>query len=309
MSPLAAVARTGGRIALSWLLAVAATFLLLRLMPGDPVTIFLANMGVGGGAETAAAYRAQWGLDQGLAAQFARWLAGFVRLDWGLSFETGRPIVEDFAHRVPWSAAIGFGGLGLAVAFGLSLGFFAALTPDGLADRISRAMAVAGQALPAFAVGLLLIWVFGVQLRWIAPFGGGPVERLLLPVLLVALFSTGSIARLVRAGFAEVRQSPYHRTALAKGLSRLAALWRHGRGAATLTLIAGLAPEMAWIVGGTAVAEIVFGVPGLSERVVQAVAHRDYGVLQAYVALIAFWVAVTLQGAGALRRALDPRAA
>lgn len=195
----------------------------------------------------------------------------------------------------------------LAVLAGFALGFCAAHRPGGWADRFSRGLAVAGQALPAFAVGLVLLWVLGVQLRWINVFGGGPAERILLPTLLVAVFSTGALSRLTRAGFAEVRASPYYRTALAKGRSDLGALWVHGRAAAALTLIAGLGPELAWIVGGTAVSEIVFAVPGVSERVVQAVAARDYAVLQPYIALVALWVTLVLQAARGLRRHLDPR--
>ncbi len=297
------------RLALSWLAVVAAAFFLMRLMPGDPVEIFLAEVNIRAGPETVAAYRTEWGLDGPLGLQFLRWLAGFLSLDWGVSYETGVAIAEDFRSRLPYSAAIGFGGMGAAVVLGYGLGFLAAHRSGGLVDALTRGLAIAGQALPAFAVGLVLLWVLGVQLRWINAFGGGPLERVLLPMALVAFFSVGSLARLTRAGFLEAKVSDYHRTALAKGHSRLGALWFHGRGAGGLTLIAGLAPELAWIVGGTAVAEIVFGVPGVSERVVQAVNHRDYAVLQPYIALIALWVALTLQGARLLRRVLDPRLA
>lgn len=307
--PVAAAIGLAGRLCLSWLAVVAVAFLLLRLMPGDPVEVFLDRMSVAAGPEVVAAYRASWGLDGPLAAQFVHWLGGFVMLDWGVSFETGRPVIEDFSARLPYSAAIGFLGLGLAVLGGFVLGYGAALRPGGVLDTLSRGLAVAGQALPAFAVGLVMLWVLGVQLRWINAFGGGTVERVLLPTLLVTFFSLGSMSRLARAGFLEARQSPYFRTALAKGRSRAAALWYHGRGAGVLTVIAGLAPELAWIVGGTAIAEIVFGVPGVSERVVQAVTSRDYAVLQPYIALIALWVAMVLQAARVIRRALDPRIA
>ena len=303
----AAAAQLLGRLALSWLAVVAVAFVLLRLMPSDPVEVFLAHVNIRSGPEIVAAYRAQWGLDESLAAQFLRWLGGFVTFDWGVSFETGRPVTADFAARLPYSAAIGFGGMALAVTGGFALGFFAAHRPGGLADALSRGLAVAGQALPAFAVGLVLLWVLGVQLRWIDVFGGGPIERVLLPMLLVGFFSLGSMSRLTRAGFVEVKWSPYYRTALAKGRSQAGALWHHGRAVGVLTLIAGLAPELAWIVGGTAVAEIVFGVPGVSERVVQAVNHRDYAVLQPFIALVALWIALVLQGARILRRTLDPR--
>ncbi len=303
----AAAVQVLGRLALSWLAVVTAAFVLLRLMPGDPVEVFLAQVNVGAGHEIVAAYRAQWGLDEPIATQFLRWLGGFVTLDWGVSFETGRPVAADFAARLPYSAAIGFGGMVLAVTGGFALGFFAAHRPGGPADMLSRVLAVAGQALPAFATGLVLLWILGVQLRWIDVFGGGFIERVLLPTLLVALFSLGSMSRLTRAGFVEVKGSPYYRTALAKGRSQAGALWHHGRAAGVLTLIAGLAPELTWIIGGTAVAEIVFGVPGVSERVVQAVNHRDYAILQPYIALVALWVALVMQGARFLRRTLDPR--
>lgn len=296
-----------GRLALSWLAVVAAAFLLLRTMPGDPIEMFLDQMSVQSGPEIVAAYRAAWGLDEPLTWQFLHWLEGFVTFDWGVSFETGRPVAADFAARLPYSAAIGVGGMTLAVIGGFLLGYLAALRPGGAFDAISRGLAVAGQSLPAFAVGLVALWVLGVELRWIDAFGGGPVERIVMPMLLVTFFSVGAMARLTRAGFAEVKRSPYFRTALAKGRSRPAALWHHGRAAGALTLIAGLAPELAWIIGGTAVAEIVFGVPGISERVVQAVSHRDYAILQPYIALLALWVALVLHGARGVRRALDPR--
>ena len=302
-----ATARVLARLALSWLAVAAAAFALLRLMPGDPVEMFLMQVNVRSGPDIAAAYRAEWGLDASISFQFLHWLGGFVSLDWGLSFETGRPVAADLAARLPYSAAIGFGGMTLAITGGFALGFFAAHRPGHWTDALSRAFAVAGQALPAFAVGLVFLWVFGVRLRWIDAFGGSPVERVLLPMLLVAAFSLGSMSRLSRAGFLEVRHSPYFRTALAKGRCHLTALWFHGRAVGILTLVAGLAPELAWIVGGTAVAEIVFGVPGLSERVVRAIAHRDYAVLQTYVALVALWIVCILQGARLLRRTLDPR--
>ena len=302
-----AAAQHIGTMTLSWLAVVAASFFLVRLTPGDPVDVFLAHMNVRSGEAVVAAYRTAWGLDGSLLEQLQHWLWGFVRLDWGVSFETGAPVLGELAARLPWSAAIGVGGMLSASALGYGLGFLAALRPGELADRVSRGLAVAGQALPAFAVGLVLLWVLAAQLHWIRPFSGGTIERLLLPISLVAFFSIGSVSRLVRAGFSDVRAAPYFRTALAKGHTKHAALWLHGRRHAGLVLLAGFAPELAWIIGGTAVAEIVFGVPGLSERVVRAVGARDYAILQPYIALLALWIIVILRLSTVARRALDPR--
>lgn len=291
----------------SWFAAVAVSFVLIRLVPGDPVEVFLNHVNVRITDAVVADYRQQWGLDKSLPVQFALWLRGFLTLDWGISFSTGGAVSDELVQRLGWSATIGICGVFGAVLIGSALGFFAAANPGGPIDMISRGMAIAGQALPAFAVGVIALWLFAAELRWIQPFSGGTFERLVLPTGLVIFFSVGSISRLVRAGFQETVEAPYLKTAIAKGLGFRKALWRHGRRRAAIGLLAGIAPDLAWIVGGTAVAEIVFGVPGVSERVIEAVAARDYPILQAYVALVALWIIVGLQLCTFLRQALDPR--
>ncbi|MEO0382724.1 MAG: ABC transporter permease [Pseudomonadota bacterium] len=280
---------------------------MIRLVPGDPVEVYINHVNIRASDDLVATYRRAWGLDRSLVEQFLIWLRGFTTLNWGTSFETGGPVVDELIPRLGWSAAIGFGGMAVGVLIGSALGFRAALYPKSWADYASRWMAIAGQALPAFAVGLVALWVLAAQLQVIRPFSGGPVERLVLPIALVAFFSIGSVSRLVRAGFTEVAEAPFMRTARAKGLAHSTALWRHGRRHAFIVLLAGVAPDLAWIVGGTAVAEIVFGVPGLSERVIAAVAARDYPVLQPYIALIALWIVLALHLTASIRRTLDPR--
>ncbi|WP_372426705.1 ABC transporter permease [Salinarimonas chemoclinalis] len=304
---MATALRGGAGFLGAWLLVTAAAFALVRAMPGDPVEMLLAAGNVAPTPDAVAALRAAFGLDRPLPVQFAAWLGGFLTLDWGVSPVTGRPILADVAVRAPWSAAIGAGGLAAAVAGGFALGFAAAARPGGLADRASRVLAVSAQALPAFAVGLVLLWLVAVEWRLLAPLTGSVAERLVLPIALVALFSVGAVARVARVAFAEAAGAPYMVTARMKGLSRTRALWRHGRRHAALTVLAAITPEAAWIVGGTAVAEIVFSVPGLSDRVVAAVATRDYALLQAYVALVAFWLLGVHALAALARRRLDPR--
>lgn len=292
---------------LSWLAVVTVSFFVLRLVPGDPVDIYINQMNINASGDVKALYRAAWGLDRSAVQQYGIWLAGFLTLNWGDSFVSGKPVLSILAAGLRWSAAIGITGFALALIAGFCLGYAAALRPRRIADRLSRALAIGGQSLPAFAVGLILLWVLAVKLQIIRPFSGGNVENLLLPILLVAFFSTGSISRITRAAFNEVAVAPYMRTALAKGHSQSSALWFHGRRHAVIVLMAGIAPDLAWIVGGTAVSEVVFAVPGLSERLIAAVTTRDYPVLQSYLAIIAFWIVIGLQLAGALRRHLDPR--
>jgi len=301
------VSRIGFSFGLSWLAVTLAVFLLIRLMPGDPAVIFADSRSLGATASYIEELRAAWRLDQPLIAQFGGWLAGFVTGDWGASYVTGRPVFEEIMRRLPWSLAIGSLGLAVAVLCGFVLGFFAAARPGGVADRFSRLASIGGQAIPAFAVALTLLWLMSIEFRLVRPLSGGVAERLILPVMVVAFFSLGSVARLSRVAFRQVTDQPYFRTALVKGLGRRIALWRHGRRHAALTVLAALTPELAWVIGGTAITEIVFSIPGLSEYVVTAVSARDYAVLQAFVAVVAIWLLLVQGLAAFARRRLDPR--
>ncbi|MEM9106069.1 MAG: hypothetical protein AAGC96_10475, partial [Pseudomonadota bacterium] len=130
--------RFAGMILLSWLAAVAVVFVLIRMVPGDPVEIFIRHTNLRASDELVAAYRQNWGLDQGLFMQFLLWLKGFVTLDWGASFATGRGVSAELLPRIWWSAAIGMGGILGALICGWFLGFRAALFPGGIADKMSR---------------------------------------------------------------------------------------------------------------------------------------------------------------------------
>ncbi|MEO1103850.1 MAG: ABC transporter permease, partial [Pseudomonadota bacterium] len=295
------------RIAFGWLVVVIVAFILIRALPGDPVALFLSRGNVAASDAVVADLRAAWGLDRSLFHQLVDWLGGFLTLDWGRSITTGEPILAEVLARLPWSIAIGLGGLLIAIGLGTFVGFEAALRPGGLADRLSRVLAVAAQAVPAFAIGFVLLWLFAVELRWVRPFSGGTLERLVLPVLLVALFSVGSVARVARVAFQDVLAAPWFRTALAKGLSARVALWRHGRRHAALTIAAAFSPELGWVIGGTVMAEVVFGIPGLSEYLVDAVRNRDYGAIQASVAAIGLWIVLALEAMRIVRISLEPR--
>jgi len=282
-------------------------FGLLRAMPADPADVALAGWGQPLTAEARDALHARWGIDRPLVEQYVRWSARFVIGDWGMSFRTERPIFDEFVQRLPISFAIGMGGLLLACVLAVPLGFSGAARPGGMADVITRAFAVGGQSVPAFWVGLILIWVLAVKLHWIRPFTGGALHQALLPVLLVAAYSVGSLARIYRAELLACRAAPYFQTALAKGLTSRQALWRHGHRHAVYAMVVALTPEFGWVIGGTAVTEVVFGVPGLSQYLVDSIAARDFLVLQAYVVAMALWmVLIHLLAVTALCR-IDPR--
>jgi peptide/nickel transport system permease protein len=289
------------------LLVLLASFVLVRLMPGDPVDIRLLSGGVGLEPGAVAELRARLGLDKPFWVQFLDWLGGLARLDAGRSFASDRPVWAELAARLPWSVAIGLGGLLLGAGLGVALGTLAACRQGGVADGLSRVLAIAAQAIPAFAIAFLVYWLLAIEWGLVRPVGGGVAERLVGPLVVVALFSIGVFARVTIATLQEVERAPWFLAARARGLSRDRALLVHGGPQVMLTALAVLVPELGWAIGGTAVTEIVFGVPGLSAFVVEAAAARDHAIVQVYLVAVIAWMALAAALVAVLIRRLDPR--
>lgn len=290
------------------LLAISmAAFAIIILMPADPVGIAIRAWNLPATDETVAALRAEWGLDQPFFTRYGQWLANFVCGDWGRSFRTGEPILDELLARLPVSLSMGLAGMTLAVGLAILLGFAGAVKPGGLADRLGRGLSIFVQAVPAFWLGLILLWVLGVQLRWIRPFARD-WTAFVLPIALIALHSVGVFSRVYRRDLLQTSISPYFRTALAKGLSRRQALWQHGHASACYALVSTVRSEAGWVIGSTATMEILFGLPGISEFLVQSIASRDQMVLQAYIMIIAIWMLIMNAVAQLTMRWLDPRA-
>ncbi|MGQ0662962.1 MAG: ABC transporter permease [Pseudomonadota bacterium] len=296
----------GRSFLLLWLASLVA-FATIRAMPGDPAVLLLTDAHLAVTPEAIAALHKEWGLDRSLVEQYWFWLARFISGDWGTSFRTRQPILHEFLARLPVSLALGLGGLALATAVAIALGFEAAARPNGVADRLSRAITVLSQSVPIFVTGLFAIWLLAIEFRLIRPFSGGFLEQIVLPTLIVALYSTGSLVRVFRSELRAVQTRPFFRTALAKGLSPRQALRRHGSRHALFGLLGALTPECGWAIGGTAVTEVVFAVPGISDFLVQSIAARDYFVLQGYIVAISVWMLAVGLVAGLVRRRLDPR--
>lgn len=297
----------GGLQALMGLVVISFTaFTVITMMPADPVAIAIRAWNLPATDETVAALRADWGLDQPLPLRYINWLTDFVAGDWGRSFRTGEPVLGEFLERLPVSLALGLAGLGLAIILAIPLGFLAAARPGGMADRMSRLLSVFVQAVPAFWFGLVLLWVLGVQLRWIRPFAND-WTAIVLPILLISMHSIAVLARVYRRDLLETAAQPHFRTALAKGLSERQALWRHGHRSALYALLAAVRSEAGWVIGSTATMEILFGLAGISQFLVQSVGARDQMVLQAYVMVIAIWMLAMNVMARFAMRLLDPR--
>ena len=292
-----------GMVALSF-----ASFTLIAWMPADPVQIAIRVWNLTATSETVAALREGWGLDRPLILRYLHWLVDFVTGDWGRSFRTGESVFAEFIERLPLSLMLGISGLLLAIAVAVPPGFSAAARPGGLAARASRAFSAFVPAVPGFWLGLVLLWVLGVQLRWIRPFGTD-ITAIVLPVILIACHSAAVFARIYRRDMIETTRQPYFRTALAKGLSHRQALWRHAHRGAFYALLSAVRSEAGWVIGSTATMEILFNLPGISQFLVQSIAVRDQMVLQAYVMVIALWLLFMNLIVQLFQRLLDPRLA
>ncbi|MHC5653717.1 ABC transporter permease [Stappia sp. ICDLI1TA098] len=300
--------RLGLRAAASLLAVSALAFLVVALMPADPVEIAIRAWNLPADPATVAAMRAEWGLDQPLAQRYFSWLSGFVAGDWGRSFRTGEAIFGEFMQRLPLSLTLGISGLALASVLAVPLGLAAAMRPRGIADRFSRGLAIGVQAVPAFWLGLLLIWVLGVKLQLIRPFSGGP-SIYALAIVLIAMHSIGLFARIYRRDMLEQTGQPYFRTALAKGLTHRQALWHHCHRSALYAMLSAVRSEAGWAIGTAATLEVLFGLPGISQFLVQSIGARDYSVLLAYIMTVAVWMLAMNAAVELAMRRLDSRSA
>ena len=280
------------------LLGVAAVvFLIMRVIPGDVALLILG--GDDGGridrAQLAAMHR-QLGLDQPLLVQFGHWLWGVLHFDFGNSLWTGRPVMEELLARLPLSLELAVLATIVSVLLAIPLGMVAAVRQDTWVDYVVRVVSIGGLAIPSFWVGILIILLLVISfgwgppleytLPWVDPWAN--FQQMVWPVVTVGYRYAAVTTRMTRSTLLEVLRDDYIRTAWAKGLGERAVVFRHALKNAMLPVITLIGTEFAFLIGGLVVTETVFTLNGVGRFVVDAVAHRDYPVVQALVFVIAF---------------------
>src|SRR6266571_691118 len=246
------------------------TFFLIRVIPGDVVELRLAGDRGSVSPEALQSERARFGLDQPIWRQFVTWIGGAARLDFGTSMWTGSPIWEEIRLRFALSFQVAIMATIVAVLLAIPLGVMAALKQDTWVDYAVRVFSIAGLATPSFWLGIVLILA---QLIW--------------PALAVGYRYSAVATRMTRSAMLEVLREDYIRTARAKGLVQKLILSRHALKNAMLPVLTVVAIEFAFLIGGLVVTEQVFNLNGIGLLFVQAVAHRDYTLIQALVMLVA----------------------
>lgn len=266
-------------------LAVLVTvFLLVRVLPGDPVEVLLGERASGADR---AAMRAELGLDRPLPAQLSDFLRGLARLDLGQSLRHHAPVTELIAARLPATLELAAAALVLAVLLALPLGVLMAVRRDAVTGRLAGALTLLALALPGFWFGPLLVLLFAVWLGWLPVAGRAGTASLLLPALTLALGLAAGLARQLAANLTETLASEHVRTARAKGLPPAQVLWRHGVRNALLPVATLFGLQLGALLGGAVITETVFAWPGVGALTVDAINARDYPLLQGCVLLIA----------------------
>jgi peptide/nickel transport system permease protein len=272
-------------------------FLIMRVIPGD-VALMILGGDDGGRIDQSQvdALRGQLGLDQPLIVQFGTWLWGVVRFDFGNSLWTGQPIAHELAIRLPLSLQLAIMATFVSVLIAIPLGTLAAVRQDSWVDYVVRVVSIGGLAIPSFWIGILCILFLVIYFGWGPPLEFTPpwvdpwvnLQMMVWPVVTVGYRYAAVTTRMTRSTVLEVLREDYIRTAWAKGLRERAVVVRHALKNSMLPVITLIGTEFAFLIGGLVVTETVFTLNGIGRFVVEAVAHRDYPVVQALVFLIAF---------------------
>jgi len=279
-------------------------FLLIHLVPGDPVEVML-----GEAAEPAdrEALRHALGLDRPIIIQLATYLRDLLQLDLGTSLHSRRPVAAILAERLPATLALAGAGLAVALSIALPLGMLAASRRSTATDRWAMGFSLLGVSIPNFWLGPSLIMVFSLWLGWLPVSGRESAAALVLPALTLGTGLAAILARMVRNSLLEVLGEDYIRTARAKGLAPHRVLLRHALPNAWLPVITVLGLQLGALLAGTVVTEVVFSWPGIGQLTVEAIQRRDYPVVQGSMLLISATYVLVNTLTDLADGALDPR--
>ena len=257
-------------------------FLLVHLLPGDPARL---AAGPDANPETVQLVRRDLGLDRPLPQQFARFVGGALTGDFGKSMRTKRPVATEIAERFAPTFWLTVWAMAWSVVFGMGVGIASAVWRNRWPDRVGMTLAVSGISFPAFALGMVLMQVFAVQLNWLPTVGADTWKHYILPSVTLGAAVAAIMARFTRSSFVDILQEDFIRTARAKGLSEPVVIAKHGLRNALIPVVTMMGLQFGFLLGGSIVVEVVFNWPGMGRLLIDAVDMRDYPVIQALVLL------------------------
>jgi peptide/nickel transport system permease protein len=255
------------------------------LAPGDPATaLYFQLYGQPPPNQTAIdELRAEYGLDDPFLVRFGRWTAGAVRGDLGLSYQSGRPVLDELTGHLGATVQITLAGMAVSLLLAFPLGIVAAVRPNSAADLLSRFFSLLGTAMPAYWLAYMLILLFAVRLQWLPVLGTGSWRHLVLPGVTLGLGGAASVSRLLRSTMLEVLGQEYIRAARAKGVRPLWVVLRHALRNAMIPVVTVMGNLFGFLLSGAVVVETVYALPGIGRLMVDAISFRDYPVIQGFV--------------------------
>jgi peptide/nickel transport system permease protein len=286
------------------LLVVSAVVFVVARLTGDPVRLLLP---IEASNEEVARVRHDLGLDQPLPVQYVTFLGQALHGDLGTSLRYRQPALAVIESRLPATAYLALAAMFVALVIAVPAGILSAARPGGVADGIARVVSLLGQALPAYWLGIMLIIVFAVWLRWLPAAGATSPASVVLPAITLGLWPTARISRVLRASLLEALNTDYVRTARAKGLAEARGVLLHAIRNALLPAITVIGLSVGLVFGGAIITETVFAWPGVGRLLLEAVSQRDYPMVQAIVLTFSGLFLLINLGVDLLYGALDPR--
>jgi ABC-type dipeptide/oligopeptide/nickel transport system permease component len=278
-------------------------FFILHLT-GDPALVLLPP---DASAEDVRKFREAMGFNDPFLVQYGRFLKGALHGDFGQSVRHGEPAFGLVMERMPATFELSGAALLIAVSLAIPAGIVSAVRRNSALDYISTVVALLGQSMPTFWLGIMLILLFSVQFHLLPSSGHGTFQHLILPAITLGLFTTARITRLTRSGMLEVLNQDYIRTARAKGFGDRLVVWKHALKNAAIPVVTIVGIELGTLLGGSVITETIFAWPGVGRLSVQAIYNRDYPVVQAAVFLLASTFVVVNLIVDLLYAYLDPR--
>jgi len=286
-------------------------FSFVHVLPGDPAILFLGEEAT---PETLAQFRARLGFDRPLPTQYLEWLARALRGDLGRSLRTNQPVTEAILQRLPVTIELLGAALAVSLAIAIPMGIVSAVKRNSGVDLASTVFALVGFSLPNFWLGLILIYVFALLLRWLPPSGFVPlpavadhVRSLILPALTLGTALAALVTRQLRSGMLEVLRQDYVRTAQAKGLSQGVVVGKHALKNALIAVVTVVGLQIGGLLGNTIITESLFALPGVGRLMIDAVFSRDFFIVQGVVLFLAVGYVVSNLIVDVLYSYLDPR--
>ena len=296
----------GRRLAQSVLVLLGVSFVVFFILylTGDPALVLLPPDAT---AEDVRNFREAMGFNDPFIVQYGRFLAGALRGDFGQSIRHGEPAFGLVVERLPATFELAAAALLIALVVAIPAGIVSAVRRNTIVDYVATVVALLGQSMPTFWLGIMLILFFSVQFNVLPSSGRGDLTNLILPAITLGLFTTARITRLTRSGMLEVLNQDYIRTARAKGVGGSPIVWKHAFKNAAVPIVTIVGIELGTLLGGSVITETIFAWPGVGRLSVQAIYNRDYPVVQAAVFLLATTFVLVNLIVDVVYTYLDPR--